>query len=134
MQAYTWQRKHPQGYECSSRGDARFSALNAMLPDGRTIEMHYQCDVKGYDIGGSNWRLGKGKLPLTPMAPEAQWQAYLNLWRWWAANNVASLRDLYDRSCGSGVLTDMFATSPINQARALSVLINEALSTKDAQP
>ena len=40
------------GYECSSHGDKRFSALFAKLADGRTIEMHYQCDVKGYQPGG----------------------------------------------------------------------------------
>ncbi len=33
------------GYEVSSIGDIRFSALFARLEDGRTIEQHYQCDV-----------------------------------------------------------------------------------------
>ena len=45
---FSWQRK--EGYECSSKGDKRFSALFATMPDGRTIEQWYQCDIKGYDI------------------------------------------------------------------------------------
>ena len=55
---FTWQRFG--GYECGSKGDNRFSAFNAVLRDGRAIEQHYQCDVKGYDPGGKNWKLGKG--------------------------------------------------------------------------
>ena len=59
---FTWNRYG--GYECSSKGDSRFSAFNAIMPDGRTIEQHYQCGVKGYQPGGTNWKLGKGKPPL----------------------------------------------------------------------
>ena len=59
---FTWARHG--GYEVSSRGDRRFSAFVARLPEGRTIEAVYQCDIKGYDPGGTNWRLGKGKPPL----------------------------------------------------------------------
>ena len=39
-QTIKWSRKG--GYECSSKGDKRFSALFAVMPDGRTIEQHYQ--------------------------------------------------------------------------------------------
>ena len=49
---YTWSRRG--GYECSSKGDKRFSAFTARLPDGRTIEEHYQCDIKSYEPGGTN--------------------------------------------------------------------------------
>ena len=59
---YYWARRDKNGYEVSSKGDKRFSALYARMLDGRTIEEHYQCDVKGYDVGGTNWKLGKGKL------------------------------------------------------------------------
>lgn len=31
------------GYEVSTKGDKRFSALNAIMPDGRSIEQVYQC-------------------------------------------------------------------------------------------
>lgn len=36
-----WSRRG--GYEVSSKGDRRFSALIALMPDGRTIEQWYQC-------------------------------------------------------------------------------------------
>jgi hypothetical protein len=39
-----WSRT--EGYEVSSVGDWRFSAFNAILEDGRSIECHYQCCVK----------------------------------------------------------------------------------------
>lgn len=114
----TWSRK--EGYEVSTQGDTRFSALVAKMPDGRTIEMHYQCDIKGYDPGGRNWRLGKGKPPLQP---RDTWPEYLNLWRTWAARNRTLMADLQRHS--GLVLRDRFATTPINQAHALAVLLDE---------
>lgn len=111
------------GYEVSTRGDKRFSALNARLPDGRSIEEHYQCDVKGYCPGGRNWRLGKGKPPLDRSVDT--WRAYLSLWQQWATHNPALIDELRMRVAASGgVLTDMFATTPINQARALACVLN----------
>ena len=118
------------GYEVSSQGDARFSALNAYLPDGRTIEMHYQCDVKGYQPGGTNWRLGKGKPPLD--SSKDLWTEYLNLWQVWALNNLMLMRELYVlvrnynvNSSDGCLLSDRFATTPVNQAHALSVILNQ---------
>lgn len=63
---FTWARRAENSYEVSSKGDTRFSALNAKLKDGRTIEEAYQLDVKGYRAQGDNWRLGKGKAPIVP--------------------------------------------------------------------
>jgi hypothetical protein len=60
-----WARHYTGGYECSSSGDRRFSALSARLRDGRTIEEAYQLDLKGYRKYGNDWRLGKGKLPVS---------------------------------------------------------------------
>jgi hypothetical protein len=117
MSAFSWSRFG--GYECSTRGDARFSAFNARMPDGRSIEQHYQCDVKGYQPGGTNWRLGKGKPPLDRSID--LWAAYLQLWRTWAENNPTEMRELRQHP----VLSDRFATTPVNQARALSTLLNE---------
>ena len=57
-----WGRKG-KGYQCSSKGDTRYSAFFAKLEDGRSIEQHFQCDTKQYDPGGTNWKLGKGKPP-----------------------------------------------------------------------
>ncbi len=118
---FTWQRFG--GYECSSRGDKRFSALFAYMPDGRTIEMHYQCCVKGYDPGGTNWRLGKGKPPLDPTVD--LWGAYMSLWWVWADHHLELMRELHWEASAKGILSDRFATTPINQAHALAELLNE---------
>lgn len=109
----------------SSKGDKRFSAFNAYLPDGRSIEQHYQCDVKGYDPGGKDWRLGKGKPPLRNLSQEDLYNEYLNLWKIWANNNILWMRYLYKKAIEhNGVLSDMFATTEINQAHALSDVLN----------
>jgi hypothetical protein len=128
-----WARHHINGYECSSKGDTRFSALFAKLPDGRTIEEAYQLDVKGYRVQGDDWRLGKGKPPLLPLTPVEQWDAYLALWRTWAEHNVEAFVDLCLLS-KKHVLTDRFASTPMNQAHALSVLCEEALKQAEAGP
>ena len=118
-----WRRKG-KGYECSSVGDMRYSALYAKLEDGRSIEMHYQCCVKGYDPGGTNWRLGKGKPPKDKSID--LWGEYLKLWRRWADLNPHLLEELYHISkLTNNLLTDMFANTECNQARALAYLINE---------
>lgn len=128
---YRWAREStPEvGYEVSTKGDSRFSALNAVMPDGRTLEMWYQCDIKRYDIGGTNWREGKGKPPAPgaySITRELQWELYLNLWRIWAIRNESLMFELASAVKGKGwVLTDRFATSSINQARALSVILND---------
>lgn len=109
------------GYEVSSAGDSRFSALTARLAGGRTIEEVYQCDTKGYQPGGRDWRLGKGKPPLHTVD---LWAEYLGLWRQWAAQNPDLIEDLRRRSAGR-VLTDRFASSPISQARALAQILVE---------
>jgi hypothetical protein len=108
------------GYELSSHGDKRFSALSAVLKDGRTIEEAYQLDVKGYRQFSNDWRYGKGKPPLIkrPMWPE-----YLALWEQWADENPGLIEDLRSRATGC-TLTDKFASTPISQARALASILN----------
>jgi hypothetical protein len=121
---FTWARSAVPGYECSSLGDKRFSAFYALMPDSRSVEQHYQCDVKGYDPGGRNWRLGKGKPPLDPATP--LWERYLALWATWAKQHPAEMKVLRQRAEAYGYcLTDSFATTPINQARALAELLNQ---------
>lgn len=111
------------GYECSSKGDKRFSAFNAVMSDGRTIEQHYQCDVKGYAPGGTNWRLGKGKPPLD--RTKDMWAEYLALWEQWAVAHPDLMDELGEQAIKkNGVLSDMFATTPVNQARALADILN----------
>lgn len=71
-----WSRS--EGYEVSSLGDWRFSAFNAILYDGRSIEHHYLID------------------------------------------------ELFYRAKDNGnTLRDRFASSPVNQARALADIIND---------
>jgi hypothetical protein len=121
---YTYARFHLEGYEVSTAGDSRYSALVARLPDGRTIEEAYQLDVKGYRAQGNDWRLGKGKRALDPKTD--LWAEYLKLWWLWAHANpdkLEALRLLAGEH--RGVLTDRFAVSPISQARALAHILNE---------
>ena len=116
------------GYECSSKGDSRFSALYARMPDNRSIEMWYQCDIKGYDIGGRNWKMGKGKPSLIKWSRDQQAQLYLSLWRLWAIHNSGFVIELAEiaRTKHNGVLSDCFAhNNPINQANALATILNE---------
>ena len=119
---YTWKRFG--GYEVSSKGDKRFSAFYAIMPDGRSIEMHYQCDIKGYDVGGRNWRLGKGKPPLD--RSKSMWKEYLNLWKEWAKKNPELIKELRNNVYPSNILSDRFATTEVNQAAALACILNES--------
>lgn len=59
----------------------------AIMPDGRTLEEHYQCDVKGYPT----CIVGSHRPSLRDVDLEAE---YLNLWHIWAANNPEILSDL----------------------------------------
>lgn len=115
-----------KGYECSSKGDTRFSAFYAIMEDGRTLEEHYQCDVKGYDVGGTNWRLGKGNPPLD--TTQKMFPLYLNLWKRWCniGKNYSALLELKEHAINNEFyLRDSFANTPINQAHALSVILND---------
>ncbi|MGG6262776.1 A1S_2505 family phage non-structural protein [Leptolyngbya sp. AN03gr2] len=129
-----WARVVPgnSGYEVSSQGDKRFSALYARLSDGRTIEEAYQLDVKGYRIQGDDWRLGKGKAPLAPLTPEQAYLEYRTLWQQWTIENPQAFQELVEISKGK-ILTDRYASSPISQARALADLVNEAKTPTQAK-
>lgn len=129
MQSIGWAgRGSAPGYEVSTLGDKRFSALVAQMPDGRTIEQWYQCDVKGYDIGGTNWKLGKGRPPHFEYPRDHLWQMYLNLWRLWALHHGDLLSELYRLAAAHQFcLRDSFANTDINQARALATILNEWL-------
>lgn len=119
-----WARVHDGGYEVSSKGDSRFSALFARLRDGRTIEEAYQLDVKGYRAKTNNWRVGKGKPPLNGKTPEQLELEYKELWRRWVSENPRKFEDLRRQSRGK-VLTDCFAKGPVSQARFLAELLDE---------
>lgn len=123
-QTYKWARYDANGYEVSSQGDKRFSALIAKLKDGRTIEEAYQLDIKGYRQQGNDWHLGKGKPPLRAGTREQHYNEYKNLWKQYLAENPEYLKDLKEKARGK-VLTDKFASTPVSQARALAELLNE---------
>lgn len=121
-----WARRHTPGYEVSSAGDHRFSALRATLPDGRTIEQWYQCDVKGYDPGGLAWKRGKGRPPIINYPGDQLYEMYLSLWRLWTIRHPCLMDELKSQALRHGnMLTDCFASTPINQARALAQILNE---------
>lgn len=117
-----WAVTDPNGYEISSLGDRRFSALFARLSDGRTIEQAYQLDIKGYRRISNDWRIGKGRKPIDPGTD--LWAGYLGLWKQWAIESPRLISELYRLSKGK-VLTDGFARTPINQARALAHILEE---------
>jgi hypothetical protein len=120
---YRWQRYG--GYEVSSKGDKRFSAFYARLADGRSIEEAYQLDVKGYRVEGNNPMLGKGKPPLKKCTHDELYVEYLKLWFQWATENPELIEELQKQvDKYGGVLSDRFATTPINQAHALSEILN----------
>lgn len=124
MVQFRWKKKG--GYEVSTMGDRRFSALNATLEDGRTIEMHYQCDVKGYDVGGTDWKMGKGKPPLNPEIDS--YLEYKTLWFGWACRNKSLMLELRNLALEhKNLLSDGYATSKINQAKALSDILTDGL-------
>lgn len=140
----TWARTSDNGYEVSSKGDSRFSALNATFKDGtiiegtnvggKTIEYVYQHVIK---------KSGKGKAPSPDsvlykegLSKEAQedysyTRGYLPLWQEWAKQNPELIRDLKEKAQGK-VLTDQFATTRVSQARALADIINNTNDTSNS--
>lgn len=125
-----WARYSPNGYECSSKGDTRFSALFARLEDGRTIEEAYQLDVKGYRRIASHWMQAKGQPPLNGKTRPELLAEYLELWDTWAMENPQLIEEL-EVASRDKVLTDMFATSDVNQAHALSRIIDRIRSNRN---
>lgn len=121
-----------KGYDVSSKGDKRFSALYAKMPDGRTIEEWYQCDLKGYDPGGTKWRLGKDLPPVVPYSGDQLWYAYLTLWRIWAMHNQELILELACKAHAHGnCLRDSYGNTNINQAKALATILNEWVEVED---
>ena len=173
----SWATKSDNGYEVSSKGDKRFSALNAAFGDnttvngidvsGRTIEDAYQTLFKksrkgqppaehsllnvhsaaGYYEGGGRRLTDEfhevpqelsdkladyfwDKKPLSKQDYEdfSYYAGYLPLWKEWAKQNSDLIEDLREKSKGK-VLTDMFSNTTVNQARALSDILNESSNT-----
>ena len=107
-----------EGFEVSTRGDnfgKQFSALNARLKDGRTIEEAYQ-EAKG---------TGKGQPAKDPNFD--YYGTYKNLWQQWAKENPGKIKELKDYLDKNNITTlrDRFATTENRQDRALSEILNE---------
>lgn len=111
-----------KGYECSSKGDSRYSAFYAYLADGKSIEYHYQVHCKGYN----SITEGKGKPTLNGQSRQELYEEYKELWRQWAKDNQELMIELAELASEEEyTLSDRFATTNINQARALCDLLNE---------
>jgi len=107
-----------EGFEVSTRGDnfgKQFSALNAKLKDGRTIEEAYQ-QAKG---------TGKGQPAKDPNFD--YYGTYKSLWQQWAKENSGKIKELKDYLDKNNITTlrDRFATTENRQDRALSEILNE---------
>lgn len=127
-------REAEGGYEVSSKGDKRFSALFAKLSDGYTIEEHYQLRIKGWGtLGVDHWKLGKGKPPKGTWEGNDLYRAYLTLWKQWASENPALIEELrHHAEQEDNTLSDCFAHGrAINQARALAEILNYTPVTED---
>jgi hypothetical protein len=82
-----------------------------------------------YDVGGTNYKLGKGKPPKTNINKEDLYKQYYNLWLKWSKikENREYLTALkrYLINNEIYILTDDFASSDINQAHALSDILDD---------
>ena len=117
MRYYTWARRG--GYEVSSKGDKRFSAFYAILPNGNSIEFEYQVNIKQY----TSIAEGKGKPPRKVVAN--LFEAYLALWQAFFVLNPHLLEELKTLVKPHGnCFSDMFSNTPINQARAIATILN----------
>lgn len=107
-----------EGFEVSTRGDdfgKQFSALNARLKNGRTIEEAYQ-QAKG---------TGKGQ-----PAKDSNFDyygTYKSLWQQWAKENPGKIKELKNYLDKNNITTlrDRFATTENRQDRVLSEILNE---------
>lgn len=124
------------GYEVSTKGDRRFSALVSRLSDGFTIEEHYQLRLKGHGaLGVDEWKVGKGKAPVGHWPGDTLYEAYRDLWFQWADENPALIDELRHKARQhDGMLSDQFATTPISQARALADVLNTKFDSSQGEP
>lgn len=124
-----WTGTAENGYEVSTRGDKRFSALTATFKEGtvidgvdvggRTIEDVYQSVIK---------KSRKGQAPsegseLYRTSVNSYTEGYLPLWQEWARQNPELMDELRARSAGK-TLTDQSADTRVSQARALAEILN----------
>lgn len=137
-----WARTSENGYEVSTRGDKRFSALVATFNKGtiidgvdvggRTIEYVYQFVIKKSRKGqapAKDSKLYNESLKTKEEREDFSYtEGYLPLWQEWARQNPQLMDELRIKAQGK-TLTDQFANTRVSQARALSDILNENISS-----
>lgn len=131
-----WARTAENGYEVSTRGDKRFSALVATFKKGtiidgvdvggRTIEDVYQSVIKRSKKGqapSKESKLYNESLKTKEEREDFSYtEGYLPLWQEWARQNPELIDELRAKSAGK-TLTDQFANTRVSQARALAEIL-----------
>ena len=135
---FDWDYKANNNYEVSSKkGDERFSAFNAIFKEGtiidgvnvggKSIEDVYQHIVKKSEKGqapAKDSRLYNEALKTKEEREDFSYtEGYLPLWQEWAKQNPGLIEDLRKKAKGK-TLTDKFANTRVNQARALADILN----------
>lgn len=132
-----WARTSDNGYEVSTRGDKRFSALVATFNKGtiidgvdvggRTIEDVYQSVIKKSRKGqapAKDSKLYNESLKTKEEREDFSYtEGYLPLWQEWAKQNPQLIDELRIKAQGK-TLTDQFANTRVSQARALSEILS----------
>lgn len=138
---FKWARTAENGYEVSTRGDKRFSALVAIFKKGtviggvdvggRTIEDVYQSVIKKSRKGqapAKDSRLYNEALKTKEEREDFSYtEGYLPLWQEWARQNPELIDELGIKAKGK-TLTDQFANTRVSQARALAEILNSQSS------
>ena len=141
---FTWADKADNSYEVSTKGDERFSALNATFKPGtvidgvnvggRTIEDVYQKVIKKSGKGqapAKDSKLYNESLKTKEDREDFSYtEGYLPLWQEWARQNPELIEELREKAKGK-VLTDMFANTRVSQARALADILNSTANTSN---
>lgn len=122
--------------------DAAGDQQTYAIRKGSSVELAYQ-QAKGYETTtqGKDQKPKKGSV--VDMATEKAienntdpgeatfWNVYLPIWRAWAAQNEELLEQLWNASLAQGIsLHDQFAKTRANQARALTVILNERFTPR----
>ena len=141
---FTWADKADNSFEVSTKGDERFSALNATFKPGtvidgvnvggRTIEDVYQKVIKKSGKGqapAKDSKLYNESLKTKEDREDFSYtKGYLPLWQEWARQNPELIEELREKAKGK-VLTDMFANTRVSQARALADILNSTANTSN---
>ena len=141
---FTWADKADNSFEVSTKGDERFSALNATFKPGtvidgvnvggRTIEDVYQSVIKKSGKGqapAKDSKLYNESLKTKEDREDFSYtEGYLPLWQEWARQNPELIEELREKAKGK-VLTDMFANTRVSQARALADILNSTANTSN---